>query len=215
MRPRLVPRVVKTLRNRIRELVLRARGMRLRGLAILGCMKLGRRLRLGRHVDVVLYGDLIIGDDVYIDDGAKLQVGPGARLLIGDGAYVGRGMVIAATQSIRIGARTLMGEHGSIRDADHHVDPLARRNERDVPRTPIDIEEDVWIAAGVRILRGSVIGEGSTIAANSVVKGRLPPRTIAAGAPARIVKELAAPGAAAGHPRLGAPHTPPISAARS
>jgi lipopolysaccharide O-acetyltransferase len=47
---------------------------------------------------------------------------------------------------------------------------------------------NVWLCDGVAVLPGSIIGEGSVIAANSVVNGTIPPFTIAAGSPAKVVK---------------------------
>lgn len=172
----------------------RLRAARLQGLAALGCLKVGVSPRLGRNVELVIYGELVMGNDVVIDDGAKLQVGPGARLVLGDGAYVGRGSVIAAAECIEVGAFSHIGEHCSVRDSDHHTDPKTRRNEVDAPRSTVRIASDVWIGAGARVLRGSVIGEGSIVAANAVVKGTVPPMAMAGGVPARVIKSLGGDG---------------------
>jgi lipopolysaccharide O-acetyltransferase len=48
----------------------------------------------------------------------------------------------------------------------------------------------VWIADGVVVTAGSDIGEGSVVGANSVVRGKIPPFTLAVGIPARPVKTL-------------------------
>lgn len=53
---------------------------------------------------------------------------------------------------------------------------------------PIRIGEDVWIAAGCKILKGSVINDGAIIGAGSVVKGMIPKNGIAVGVPAKVKK---------------------------
>lgn len=54
---------------------------------------------------------------------------------------------------------------------------------------PIIIESDVWIGAKSVILSGTTIGQGSVIGANSVVKGNIPPYSIVAGSPAKVLRK--------------------------
>jgi maltose O-acetyltransferase len=70
----------------------------------------------------------------------------------------------------------------------HRVEP-ERRHE--VPESlPIILGENVWLGARVVVLRGVTIGAHSVVAAGSVVTRDIPPRTLAAGVPARVVREL-------------------------
>ena len=55
---------------------------------------------------------------------------------------------------------------------------------------PIRIEDKVWIGMDVLILKGVTIGEGSVVAARSVVTKSIPPYSLVAGNPARVVKSL-------------------------
>lgn len=52
---------------------------------------------------------------------------------------------------------------------------------------PIHIEDDVWIGAGVKVLKGVTIGKGSVIGAGAVVTKDIPPYSIAAGVPCRVI----------------------------
>lgn len=54
----------------------------------------------------------------------------------------------------------------------------------------IILEDDVWLATGVTVLAGVTIGEGTIVGANSTVTGDLPPMSIAAGSPAKVVRRL-------------------------
>lgn len=56
---------------------------------------------------------------------------------------------------------------------------------------PVAIEDDCWIGAGCTILPGVIIGKGSNIAAGAVVARDIPPATLAAGVPAKVVRKLA------------------------
>nr|WP_287220247.1 DapH/DapD/GlmU-related protein [Mesorhizobium sp.] len=55
---------------------------------------------------------------------------------------------------------------------------------------PVRIGDDVWLSAGVIVLKGTSIGARSVIAAGSVVTKDIPPDTLAAGVPARPVRKL-------------------------
>lgn len=54
----------------------------------------------------------------------------------------------------------------------------------------IVIEDDVWIGERSTILKGVTVGKGSIVASNSVVTKNVPPMSIVAGNPARVVKHL-------------------------
>ncbi|UCD33762.1 MAG: acyltransferase, partial [Desulfobacterales bacterium] len=83
---------------------------------------------------------------------------------------------------------TIVGEFVSIRDANHGMERGEPMRYQPHTSKPIRIGRDVWIARGSCILPGVTIGEGSIIAANSVVTKDIPPYSIAAGVPARVIK---------------------------
>lgn len=113
---------------------------------------------------------------------------PNAVLTIGSRCGFS-GTVIAAAQSITIGDRVLCGVNSAIMDTDWHGLHPAERATRG-KCAPILIEDDVWIGAGVLVLKGVTIGRGTVVAAESVVTRSLPPAVIAAGNPARVIREL-------------------------
>lgn len=137
-------------------------------------------------------GTLVIGDRVLLFSAAAkldLAVFPGARLEIGDRTFVNFGTSISAHESVRIGPDCHIGPHCMIMDnAFHHLDP-ARRNETP-PSQPVTLESTVWLGARVLVLPGVTIGEGSVVGAGSVVTRDIPPGVLAAGMPARVLREL-------------------------
>jgi acetyltransferase-like isoleucine patch superfamily enzyme len=101
---------------------------------------------------------------------------------------VNAGTMLVSYAEITIGDHCLIGEYVSIRDADHGTAPGSLMRVQPHVSVPIRIGEDVWIARGVVVLKGVSIGDGSIIAANSVVTKDVPAGVIAGGVPARIIK---------------------------
>ncbi|HEX9577437.1 MAG TPA: DapH/DapD/GlmU-related protein [Myxococcales bacterium] len=115
---------------------------------------------------------------------------------IGDETYLGSRVVVRAGLGVRIGARVLLASNVVISvDPGHPLDPVARRTQ---PAPLADLREmvigdDVWIAEGATVLGGVTIGEGAVVAAHAVVTKDVPPRCVAAGIPARVIKQIEAP----------------------
>jgi len=185
----LTTRLVKSLHNRATPAAMRVRGLA-RRMLMPGVIRGGRGLCVGTNVALMIYGDLEIGEGVTLSDGCSLQVGPRARLVLGDHVFVGRHSVLAAAELIEIGSGTLVAEHCTIRDQNHQLEPEERSREVNAITEPVHIAPSVWIGAGVRVLKGASIGEGSVIAANAVVTGEIPARVIAGGIPARVFRPI-------------------------
>lgn len=102
------------------------------------------------------------------------------------------GTTIVAAERIEIGDRVQVGANCTIVDTDFHpLTPEGRQANMAAGRyRSVIIQDDVFIGMNSLILKGVVIGEGSVIGAGSVVARNVPPRTIVAGNPARIVREL-------------------------
>lgn len=73
-------------------------------------------------------------------------------------------------------------------DTDHGIKKNALIREQPNIVSPIQIGSDVWVAAGVKILKGSCLEDGCVIGAQSVVKGCIPADAIAVGVPARVIR---------------------------
>ena len=101
------------------------------------------------------------------------------------------GASIHAQGSVTIGADTLIAAFVQIADCDGHVlDPADRiAGMRDAAQ-PVVIGDRVWIGAGATILKGVTIGDECVVGAGSVVTKDLPPRTLCAGVPARVIRSL-------------------------
>jgi acetyltransferase-like isoleucine patch superfamily enzyme len=133
-------------------------------------------------------GTLIVGQRVLIWSTivrSEFVVFPGGRLEIGDRTSIHYGASIAATGLVRLGPRCRLGTHVMILDNDFHE--IENRDVRPEPR-PVILEENVWLANRVLVLPGVTIGHDSVVGAGSVVMTSIPPRSIALGNPARVVR---------------------------
>jgi galactoside O-acetyltransferase len=116
---------------------------------------------------------------------------PGALVEVGARTEFNNNLFIRSEGAgIRIGADGLFGADVEIFDSDFHDLHPERRRDGDQTMRPIEIGDNVYVGMGVRILKGSSIGSNSVIGAGSVVAGAIPADVIAAGNPARVIREL-------------------------
>lgn len=119
-----------------------------------------------------------------------LQVGVAAKLHIGDNVGIS-GSTISATQEITIGNNVLIGSGCVICDSDAHpLNPLERDRPERTHRSPIIIEDNVFIGARTIVLKGVTIGANSVIGAGSIVSKSIPCNVIAAGNPCIVIRSL-------------------------
>ena len=119
----------------------------------------------------------------------SIVVRENATLIIGNDVYMNYGVTIEACHEIRIGNHVLMAPLVSIIDDNRHeTEPGAV-----LYKGPIVIGNNVWLARNVAVIPGASIGDGCVIAANSVVCTDIPPNSLAAGAPARVIRKLDLP----------------------
>jgi acetyltransferase-like isoleucine patch superfamily enzyme len=138
--------------------------------------------------------EIAIGDRVTILQGAWLAAerdawgGERPAISIGDDVTIRTDVTISAAAGIEIEDGVLIAGGVTIVDSDHTMDGGAVNPAYNPLRAePIRIGRGSWLAEGVVVTRGSVVGEGCVIGANAVVRGDIPPHSVAAGAPARVV----------------------------
>ena len=112
-----------------------------------------------------------------------MTLSPEARIRIGEGCFLNRKTMLAATELIEIGDHVMFANHCFVGDADHRYD------DPNVPITwqgfepgPVRIGSNCWFGVGCVVTGGVEIGDRCVIGANSVVTENLPPAVIAAGA---------------------------------
>jgi acetyltransferase-like isoleucine patch superfamily enzyme len=120
---------------------------------------------------------------------------PESVIEFGDGAQINNNAYIKSEgPGIRIGARALLGSCVEIIDSDfHELHPGRRRGGRPA-MAPVELGENVFVGDGAKILKGVTIGAHSVIGAGSVVATSIPEGVVAAGNPARVVRELGSSG---------------------
>lgn len=135
---------------------------------------------------------------VPISHPVKFALGRNAIIQIGDSCDL-NGCCITAYESVVIGDYVQIGPATWITDTDlHSLSPSVRRSQlngkktdaNEVKRRPVNIGNDVWIGAGVTILKGVNIGDGAVIGAGSVVTKDVPSMSFFAGNPASLVRQL-------------------------
>lgn len=116
--------------------------------------------------------------------GAYIEVVNGGRLVIGQGAC-NVGLTIMCAKEVTIGNGVRIGRNVSIRDWNG---PHVILNDHYTTHGPVHIEDHVWLCTGCSIMPGVTIGEGSVVAANATVLKSVPPHSLVAGSPAKVIK---------------------------
>lgn len=116
--------------------------------------------------------------------GAYIEIINGGKLTIGQGA-ANVGLTIMCAKEITIGNGVRIGRNVSIRDWNG---PHVIVSDTYVNHAPVRIEDHVWLCTGCSIMPGVTVGEGSVVATNAVVTKDVPPRSLVAGTPAKVIK---------------------------
>lgn len=146
---------------------------------------------LGRGVEIEGrpgYGRVVLGRWVHVGDGTALRAHEGT-LRVGDKVVFGRHNTVNCYLDVEIGATTLIADWVYVADFDHRFDDLVTPiKDQGIVKSPVRIGPDCWIGVKVSVLRGSIVGEGCVLAAHTVVRGEIPPRSVAGGVPAKVIK---------------------------
>lgn len=128
---------------------------------------------------------------VRINSRAHLVILARGHLSIGEGSLVGSDAVIACSKQVTIGERVLIAARCFISDTSHvYTDiscPIVDQGVTD--GQAIELEDGCWIGINVCIFPGVRVGRNAVVGANSVVTRDIPPRSVACGAPARVIRQ--------------------------
>jgi acetyltransferase-like isoleucine patch superfamily enzyme len=143
-------------------------------------LQVAKGVRISKRKNV----NIMIGERVSLyRDVAFYLDSPGASISIGDKTYINNRTEIKCEEKVMIGKSCAISWDVTIMDTDYHsIDGK--------PSTlPVLIGNHVWIGCRAIILKGVNIGNGAIVAANSVVTKDVPPNSLVAGNPARVIKE--------------------------
>jgi len=182
---------VLVLQRRV-ALVFMAKGVNLRGASLIRFGK-GVTLERGVIIDGLMRQGVVLGDNVKIGAYSVLVGAPvsnlGEGIKMGANSAVDAYSFIGSSGFVSIGENVIMGQHIGFHPENHDFDRT------DVPiraqgttRQGITIEDDVWVGSNAIFLDGAHVGRGSVIGAGAVVRGTIPPYSIAVGVPARVIR---------------------------
>ncbi len=146
----------------------------------------------GNVLEALREGRLEIGAGVLLEPNVWITAPGSARIRIGAGSFLNLGVMLAAHELVEIGEHCMLANGCFVSDANHRYSDL----EQPVPwqgfesSGPTRIGANCWLGANVVVTSGVTVGERCVIGANSVVTHDVPPFSIAAGAPARVIRPI-------------------------
>jgi acetyltransferase-like isoleucine patch superfamily enzyme len=138
-------------------------------------------MHLGKGAEVVVSGT------AQILRGCRVFVNDGGRLSLGSRTYINDCSTLTCFDELSIGSACSISWNTNILDTNIH-EIIVEGTPR--PRNaPVRIDDGVWIGTGATILPGVTVGAGAVVAAGSVVTTDVPPGALAAGNPARVIRQ--------------------------
>jgi acetyltransferase-like isoleucine patch superfamily enzyme len=166
-------------------------------------LRFASHIRLGRgvYLDQNTYlhacpNGIEIGDETLVMHGAVLHVYnfrdmPQSGIKIGRNSLIGEYSVIRGQGGVTIGDRVYTSPFTQIIAVNHVFDdPQRPFVDQGITAEGIVIEDDVWLGASAVITDGVRVGKGAVVAAGAVVTKDVPPHTVVAGVPARVIKTI-------------------------
>ena len=146
----------------------------------------------GEVLEALDEGRLTIGEGTLLEPGCWLTLAPEARIEIGAGCFLNRGVMIAAQERVEIGDHTMFANGCFIGDAEHRYDdpekPITWQGF--TSKGPVKIGSNCWFGVHCVVTSGVSVGDRCVIGANSVVNRDVEAATIAAGAPAKPIRRI-------------------------
>jgi acetyltransferase-like isoleucine patch superfamily enzyme len=146
----------------------------------------------GNVLEAMREGRLEIGAGVLLEPHVWITAPGRARVRVGAGTFLNIAVMLAAQELVEIGEHCMLANGCFVSDASHRFDDPVEP----VPwqgfetKGPTRIGDNCWLGANVVVTSGVTIGERCVIGANSVVTRDLEPFSIAAGAPARVLRRI-------------------------
>lgn len=162
----------------------------------------GKHTEVPGSVDIRKPGAVVVLGNDGLFHGQIVTETSAAEVLIGNNVFLGGGSLIDCVESISIEDDVLISYRCIIADSDNHNIAYSQRKKDlqnwkkgqhdwgTINTSPIQICKGVWLGTSVIVLKGVTIGEGSVVGAGSVVTKDVPPWTIVAGNPAKVIREL-------------------------
>jgi len=148
-------------------------------------------VRLSGEKRIALGSNIFVGSDSWLQtlaDGDNHSV----AITVGDGTSIAGSCVISAVRSVRLEENVLLARNVYISDHIHRYtqtdQPVMDQGVEKIK--PVLIKKGSWLGQNVVVCPGVTIGTGAVIGANSVVTQDVPDFSVAAGAPARVVKTI-------------------------
>ena len=173
----------------------------------------GRKPVFGHNVVLRHPHKIRLGDRVIIDDNCMLDAKGSSNtgISLGDGVFLGRNTIlsckngdieladgvnigfnsqIASGSSVRVGKDGLLAAYCYLIGGGHEsADPNQPIQEQRAVSHGVELGDNVWLGAGVKVLDGVTIGADCIVGAGAVVSSDVPERSVAAGIPARVIRE--------------------------
>ncbi|OLF06488.1 maltose acetyltransferase [Actinophytocola xinjiangensis] len=120
----------------------------------------------------------------------RFQCDYGYLIRLGDNSFLNYDAILMDCAPITIGDDVSIGPRAQLLTALHPLDDHELRRQRWERAEPITIGDNVWFGGGVIVCPGVTVGDNTVVGAGSVVTRDLPPGVLAAGNPARVIREL-------------------------
>lgn len=140
-------------------------------------------------LDITPRATIRASSGVYLKQDIDLRID--GELILGENVYMQQGAVVSAHERVEIGDNSGFAEYVSVHDNDHgrgSDDVSFRTVQHDT--APVVIGCNVWVGAHVTITKGVTIGDNAIIAAGAVVTRDIPAGAIAGGVPARVIGQV-------------------------
>jgi len=159
-------------------------------------LELGANLRVSGRFRIRGPGRVSLGENVLVEGGAfnlnsLYTFAKDAEIRVGSFTFM-NGLRVSCRERVDIGRWCVFADARVLDNDQHSVYPDRRSPDASIEVRPVVIEDNVWVCLAAIILKGVRIGRNSVIAAGAVVAEDIPPNCVAAGNPARVIRNFSA-----------------------